>query len=501
MNKKNIFSFSIKLNHLNKLRWFVCTLLLVTTLSACILNKQQHITGSPMLYAIDKAGFIRNRDQYLNNHHIVDTDVIRITFNTLYIKYIKPELELRGNQLLIYSEVFDSPQDSEPQRTVIYNEKHQPQGAFIGVADRVIYGPVKFKGFPIRVRLFVIELDKEDNETKKEILKTIGNIAKTAQPQFAPFIGAGLAIGDILAAFNEDDYELRVDLTFHPLGTDTGVTSKLLSVQQIGVGNDDFRAVKYPQAGNFTSVPMRTGSYLITKVESKDRPGTEELSTLTEYLPGSTFIYTPSEPDDPEGEYVLLYKSGYLWLDRIIKKSDSESYETDETRIYDEKTYVVLSVQHGGKEADAQRIKAISNEEFQQISGILQGNNHQAIVDSISVIGQNAAAAVTIHRIVNAVNERVEDDANFRNKPEFVQEMIRKLIGNDEASQKVRTENPVYAKQLNELLLNNINSTTRSFPLTGALHADQWESIEEIKQHVGDEGKITHISNGIFKWN
>ena len=44
----------------------------------------------------------------------------------------------------------------------------------------------------------------------------MGRIVSAAQPAASPLVGLGLGIGDILTSLNDDDFELRSDITLHP---------------------------------------------------------------------------------------------------------------------------------------------------------------------------------------------------------------------------------------------------------------------------------------------
>ncbi len=459
----------------------------------------ESITGSPMVFSIDKAGFIRNRDQYLAGHYITEADVITISLNTLFIRYIKQEMALGGNQLLVYSEVYDSPEDATPYSTIIFNQKYQPQNAVLGVVDRVIYGPVKFKGYPIRIRLYVVELDKKDNELAKRILRSIGEAASTAQPHLSPAVGAGVALGNILCAFNEDDYELRIDITFHPMSAVTKKTK--LDPNDLGVPCDDDRSKKYRQLENAQNLPLRSGHYLISKVETEKRVRADDISVMYEYLPAHYFEYS-----EEDRRAILIYKGGYLWLDKYKKKSEEDEYFLDVTEKYTEKTYAILAIRHGGQEGDKQKMQAIADEEFKAIEGILQQDNHQDILKDLESIGKSVAVNLTTRQIVNALNNQVAKQPDFRKNPEFLRKYVRQLVNKEDGGKGERTVGEMgerYAIKLNASLLRIIESTCINFPLSSFLDADNWERIGQIKKEVEEESRITlkEGTEGLFIWS
>jgi hypothetical protein len=478
--------------------------------SVCILfgivntGCNESITGSPMVFSIDKAGFVRDRDQYLTNHYITEADVVTISLNTLFIKYIKQDMSLGGNQLLVYSEVYDSPEDARPYSTIIFNQKHQPENAILGLVDRVIYGPAKFKGYPIRIKLFVVELDKKDNELTKRILQSIGEVVSTAQPELGPAVGVGVAFGNILSAFNEDDYELRADITFHPTSC-IPYPARYLEPNDLGLGSEveEDRAEIFPQFENAKNLPLRSGHYLVSKVEGKKRFLAEDISQMYEYLPTDSFEYSE---DWGESEKVLLYKGGYLWLDTF--ELERGEYVISEVTKYTEKTYAILAVRHGGQEGNEAKMRAVAKTEFEAIKGLLQEDNHREILAGFESIGKNIAADIMSKQIVNTLNKRVARQSDFRKKPEFLIGYIRELISNEENSKGKRIIDndkmgEAYAARLNASLLRIIESTCVDFPLSSLLDSDNWSDIERIKKEAMDEGRITlkEGTEGLFVWN
>ena len=64
---------------------WMCPLLALVALSVACGTPP---TGSPMLWSLDKAGYIRERDNALSDHYVTEADVVTIALNTLYLKYI-----------------------------------------------------------------------------------------------------------------------------------------------------------------------------------------------------------------------------------------------------------------------------------------------------------------------------------------------------------------------------------------------------------------------------
>ena len=478
--------------------------LVFSILGGCSLFDQQYITGSPMIFAIDRSGFIREREEHLAGNPVTEADVITVTLNTLFLKHIKQEAELKGNQILVYAEVLDTVEESNPQRVVLFNQRHQPDESFLGLADRVIYGPAKFKGQPLRIQLFVVELDKEDNAFKKQMLDSIGGIITTANPTQAAVVEPGIALGKLFAAFDDDDFELRVDFTLHPWRDDPLVTRNKLSPKQLGVSKDDPRAKYSGIRGNYLNTPLREGHYLISKRESPKRFDFDEdltpaqvIETSYEYLPGKCFTYEKDElPGMEGGDYVLSYRGGYLYLDRVKNDCKEDKWKLGETVMYTEKTYAVISVRTGGAASDEAKRRQVSQKYSEQIQGLLQTTQHETIMKLTQELGAVTSGVLSADKVIDAQNDIVARDPEYRNDPDFVVGMINKLISVEPSGE----ADKIIAKQHNEQLINAIESTTQRFPLNHRLSADDWAAIVQTKTKAGQDGAVCHKKYGIFVW-
>lgn len=504
-------------------------------------------TGSPMLWALDEAGFVNPRDRYTKTHYVTEADIIRITLNTLYLKYIHRDALNPFDaklQVLAYTEVYDSPETEEPYRAVIFNSEAN-EDTVLGSIDRLIYGPIQFKGHPIRIRLFVVELDKKDNEKAAQILQAIGSAVSAAQPEAGPAVAVGLEIGKVLTSFNKDDYELQADITFHPTAPEATREIPLITAKALGVPESDrkeHRATLYPQYGNQVNAALRSGHYLLVKAEDPKRKA-DDLSKLREYLAADFFTY-----DDDKRETILIFKGGYLWLDsyaadgydckgkRLPQADTPEAPETEETSepetesedeessdkaeeepspeadqrlfcesgFYDEKTYAVFGIEIGGREADETKMREVAVKQFSDVASLLQDDNHQRILDGINLVGQRTSASLRARQVVGAQNQRVKLDASYRETPAFVAGLIEKLIGEEE---KERVDDPktpedeTYARELNASLLRAIESTVQGFPLSSTLDAGNWEGISSVKEKTRtDPAVLEHVGSGMFRW-
>ena len=464
-------------------------------------------TGSPMIWSLDKTGYIRERDAILNDRYVTEADVVTLSLNTIYLKYIAERewwslSELSDKrQLLIYTEVFDTPESNEPFSTVIENSEIRGENIFSSATDRVIYGPLQFKGHPIRVKLYVIELDKEDNEVNANILKSIGDAASAAQPDKSAIINVGVKLGSVLQSFNKDDVELVADITFHPQVLDSKETLEPLSKHEtVGVPKDDPRLKEYPQRVNAPVIPLRVGNYLLAKVESNKREKADDLSAEKEFLAASYFVY------DESITKALVYKSGYLWLDSFNRKCESKpenpekevcKWDSFNTEPYEEKSYAIFAIHTGGKVADEQKVKDVTKEQAETISSLLQTNQSELIINGINELGQTAAGSLQAKATLNNVNEQAQKIPEFRDSVEFP----KQLIGNLHGSAQVKPDKKQYSKAYNTKLLLMIRSAIPNFPLWPDTHSDNFTEIDKIKTQAQAENQICNWYPGLYFWN
>src|SRR5262245_18994942 len=129
---------------------------------------QHYITGEPLVYGLaPTTGQIPDRDTPdLTNTNLGTPhkgEILTFVLNNAFIKYLK---DVGSPHVLVYAQVFDDGTDDPDTAItkVLYNERNSPEGVNLGLADRVLYGPTPYKGFPLRIRVYIVELDKEEKE-------------------------------------------------------------------------------------------------------------------------------------------------------------------------------------------------------------------------------------------------------------------------------------------------------------------------------------------------
>ncbi|MDJ0611750.1 MAG: hypothetical protein QNJ67_22450 [Kiloniellales bacterium] len=408
----------------------VQVILLVALLSGCD-PTQPLITGEPLVYGVKPfSGEIVDRDVSIkttdNAVGIVPHkgEMISIVVNNVFLKYVK---EIGNPHILVYTVVYDDGNDDPGTAftKVLFNERDQPPGVNLGLADRIIYGPTPYKGLPIRIKFFIVELDKEDKELASQIISAAGSAAQAAQPQAAPAIAIGVQIAETLNALNKDDFELRFDLTLHP-------------VDQIGTASsvdENLREQGEPSQRHSQKITLlsslRTGSYLIIKRELRERfLGKEEALAsyvdwdhaqegfITPYLGADGKLYSAREVRRYQGGYLYQVTAG-IADDEGKKKNFAKvrpragpnkgvdfGLATGIRQRYIDQTYTVLTILSGLPAGiDNAQMRAASQRDAAQLASLL---DDPANAGNVADIGQKVEA------LASAVQSRLEQQRASR---------------------------------------------------------------------------------------
>ncbi|UCE52430.1 MAG: hypothetical protein JSV31_24740 [Desulfobacterales bacterium] len=502
----------------------------------CITHKQQLITGEPEFYSIKPdTGAIYDRDvipKWENTSSGIiphKGEIITLVVNNVFIRYLK---ETFGNpHVLVYAEVYDDGKD-DPSTAVsklIFNQINQPPGVNLGIADRIIYGPTAFKGFPIRIRFFIVELDKEQKKMASNILDAAANIASAAKPEAAPVVGVGLRIAKLLNALNQDDFELRFDLTLYPV--DVAAVSKIEDARLNQLIQD--KKVFISRVGKQISpvMPLRTGEFLIIKRELAERfPDKEKtgdaLSSFLEFdwaQRGFINPYTTTAGNTIYAQEIIVYQGGKLY--RVIQKlldpaKPGEKPEDKEIpsaivrlqhgpnkyadinigpgyrqRLKDQ-TYVILSMLNGlpagisadelraGSERDMARIRSLlDNPDETPTLGRLEGQ--------VNDLASSVLAVIQNRRIAEAASKRVGRDPKFRQSPDYPEfwiQQLRSIKDLDEKNQDYRN-----AVAINSSILETLNDLFINIPLidpTDKDKIDKLKALQKIEHFAAAKDKI-----------
>ena len=139
---------------------------------------------------------------------ITADDTITLTLNGGFVKYFREKGgdARKGEIALVLS--FDAGTEravTEDHAILIYSSQGQTLGSFLDFTDWKILGPMVVDGDSLRLRIVMIEWDQQENEERKELVRSLAATAAN----FVPNVGGHLAIANSLANFiidqNRDD--------------------------------------------------------------------------------------------------------------------------------------------------------------------------------------------------------------------------------------------------------------------------------------------------------
>ncbi|MBA5869129.1 MAG: hypothetical protein GDA68_03850 [Nitrospira sp. CR2.1] len=501
-------------------------LVLICSASMVSCSPQHLITGEPMFYGIDPG------KRQLFDRDTLDTatpnlviphkgEIVALVLNTTFIKYLK---DVSSPHVLVYAQVFDDGTDNAETAItkVLYNERNSPPDVNLALADRVLYGPTPFKGFPLRIKFFVVELDKEQKELASRIIDTVGTAVAAAKPEAAPAIATAVAIAKGINAMNEDDFELRFDLTLFPIAA-TGKAST--GSERPDVPGEHGKSLAIVS-------PLRTGSYAIMKRELPERfrawwrSPTSEISALDMDYSQETFVsdYVGADGKNYQANEVLRYEGGYLYrIVTDIKESNSQGTKTsvesavvrprsgpnrsadvllvkDQRQRFLDRTYVVLSVVTGlplGLEPDA--LRATSERDARQLEKLLDNSSDASLAarigPEVEALAASLKSTLEQRRIAAEATRRVGRDPSFRTSPDYALFWVQQIDPLTAADGSVRRRN---AEAKNAAILEALAEIIVNLPI---LNPAEEEKMTKLYSLTATDLETVTDKPGIFRLN
>ncbi len=109
--------------------------------------------------------------------------------------------------------------DALANARVVYFNEDVVEGQFLNFGPGLpVYGPAKWTGFPLRVDIWIVELD-QPGEQARRLLTVLAALGGTAYPPAAPIAGPLARLAGTLITDRQDDPAFHYTLT---LGTPTG---------------------------------------------------------------------------------------------------------------------------------------------------------------------------------------------------------------------------------------------------------------------------------------
>jgi hypothetical protein len=507
------------------MRHLVCLLLATPLLCSC--GNQHLITGEPLLYGIaPTSGQVLDRDTLgttdANGITPHKGEIITLVLNTAFIKCLK---DVGSPHVLLYAKIFDDGTDNPDAAVtkVLYDERNSPQGVNLGLADRVLYGPTPFKGFPLRIKLFIVELDKEQKELASKIIDAVGTTAATAKPEAAPAIEVAVRIAKFLNAMNEDDFELRFDLTLYPVGAIGKASTGHMALDKMGEPIQR-------KAKDVTLVsPLRTGLYAIMKRELEDRfsnrmnAALAEVSVFDMDYSQEFFVseYVSSAGQKYSVDEILRYQGGYLY--RIVTKITDVSSGREQDRAvvrprtgpnrnvnsllakgirlrFTDRTYVVLSIVTGlPLGLDPESLKAASERDARQLVKLLDNPSDASLSERIGPeVDAIAASLKTVleqRRIAEQATRRVGRDPSFRTSPDYALFWIQQI---DPLTADVHTVDRRNAEAKNGAILEVLGDIVVNLPILRATDPNEMVALRSL---TPSDLEAVEETSGVFRLN
>lgn len=443
---------------MNRYRHFIAWLI-VTGLVAGCQTRQTKITGEPIILGIDPlSGAVVDRDVLTQPDNPAlgavphKGEMVAIVLNNVFVKYLDP---LLNSRVLVYAEVYDDASDDPTTAVtrVLFEQAGQPAGVNAGLSDRLLYGPTPYKGFPIRIKLFVVELAKEQKETVRRIIDAVGTIASTARPEAAPAVGLVVQAARLVNELTEDAFELRVDLTLYPvgsIGTVDMADPTLAAFNKKSGLNEPIQRQERPVAA---LAPLRSGSkFVVIKRELGDRFGRRDLRP--EHLPSVTAFdwtqegflvpYTTSKGQNVTVQEFLRFTGGYLnWFVSSVPDEDPSDGLTVEvvpgygpnrgvktvltpgikSRPFDDQTYAVLSVVTLPEGLDQAALAAASRRDRERLGRLLDNPGgrllSERIGEHVDAVAKAVKTILAQREIAQEAAEKASKDPAFRSSPAY----------------------------------------------------------------------------------
>jgi hypothetical protein len=182
--------------------------------------------------------------------------------------------------------------DALSNARVVYFNEDVVEGQFLNFGPGLpIWGPALYRGFPLRVDLWIVELDQPGGQARR-LLSVLAALGGTAYPPAAPIAGPLARLAGTLITDRQDDPAFHYTLTLGAVGADglAGVPlvpGDIVLVRQKQRERDtDWNALRFhPQSGRLAfdrpecrraelppGCPWREQTYLVLQVSRARRP-------------------------------------------------------------------------------------------------------------------------------------------------------------------------------------------------------------------------------------
>ncbi|MFN0136281.1 MAG: hypothetical protein ACKVS9_09215 [Phycisphaerae bacterium] len=229
---------------------------------------------------------------------------LSISINRAFVKYLA---DIDANkELLAFVEVKDHA-DGKTYKRVFFDDEFVAEGAYLNFSNATVYGPRVYRGYPITVSFYVVELDQKENAVALEVVQQLKQTVAMAGAQVAPVSSLLFDFLSALIRANVDDREMYFVQEFTPATTLSPTPADARSAGAV------------LQTGNFVVVKQefdRNGVSPAALIPFEDELSWPYWLDPTEALAGSNLL-----PN-------IIYFGGQLYVHRSFSKSFDQSEET-----------------------------------------------------------------------------------------------------------------------------------------------------------------------------
>ncbi len=495
------------------LRYICCFTLL---LASCVPDAQSPnywITGQvDTLRAGSGLEYLGEKD-HEERIQLTKGDVFSVRLDSVYVRESR---EIAGSEFLVYVEVFDvQPDDRQRLTRVLFKEVNQSAGFLINFRNRLAFGPIQYNGHPIRIRLFVVELDRQENEIASAIIREAIQIAGAFAPGLGIFAPTVSSAGDLILLLNQDDRELTADFTLYPATHSHGPhleTGKYVIIKtenplrykgifRNGLhnrANYDTDQVRDEYGHLVAASPEDyTGLFRFFSADERNHPLYSDGNPITAWaalraLGDRLWLqWTILEHKDhgivldeagtcrqpTNGEYkIRTYRyegNDHQELSAVRGDRRDATYRLKKRVEYREKSYAILTVSRGGEPVERGLFEELSDADLKLLEASLQPDvTPQLIQQRVEALSSALVKLAESRRVVAEVNRTTGGDSQVRQTAQFPLAFLSRLVEPTTKENQLR----------NESILEIVRSMVTNFPYTldAALKADVIATLQQL---------------------
>ena len=136
-------------------------------------------------------------------------------------------------------EFYKSVAGNEAARVVYFDADVRQTGQFLNMSNLPLYGPITYNGGPLFFRIFVLEIDADENDVSSSLLSELARLGRVAYPPASPVLSVLQSMGQVFSDRSSDDLEFKYDMSFDGEDALTTSNAHLLHGNYVFIRNDD----------------------------------------------------------------------------------------------------------------------------------------------------------------------------------------------------------------------------------------------------------------------